>query len=172
MCFLRLEGWVYDLSHPLTLQLYGLSDVWTWLCFLRSLELAKRRSQPSNSHLNGFSPEKKQRIHFKKSPEIKRNGCFCFVLFVARTEEALLNDTCCYFLIFFEKQKKSDQSFFKVTQLDPFSNSSNTKWSKNSALPQNAKPINTSTESKNTRWQDRTERNPFFQNDQLFEDRR
>ena len=29
MCFLRLEGWVYDLSHPLTLQLYGLSDVCT-----------------------------------------------------------------------------------------------------------------------------------------------
>ena len=60
MCFLRLEGCVYDLSHPLTLQLYGLSEVWTWLCFLRSLEFAKRRSQPSNSHLKGFSPERRK----------------------------------------------------------------------------------------------------------------
>ena len=58
MCFLRLDGWVYDLSQPLTLQLYGLSDVCTWLCFFLSLELAKRRSHPSNSHLKGFSPEK------------------------------------------------------------------------------------------------------------------
>ena len=60
MCFLRLDGCVYDLSHPLTLQLYGLSDVWTWLCFFRSLELAKRRSQPSNSHLKGFSPARQR----------------------------------------------------------------------------------------------------------------
>lgn len=45
---------MYDLSH--TLQMYGLSDVCTCMCFFLSLLLAKRLSQPSNSHLNGFSP--------------------------------------------------------------------------------------------------------------------
>lgn len=54
MCFLRELGCVYDLSH--TLQMYGLSDVCTCMCFFLSLLLAKRLSQPSNSHLNGFSP--------------------------------------------------------------------------------------------------------------------
>ncbi len=54
MCFRRELGCVYDLSH--TLQMYGLSDVCTCMCFFLSLLLAKRLSQPSNSHLNGFSP--------------------------------------------------------------------------------------------------------------------
>lgn len=56
MCFLKELGCVYDLSH--SLHRYGLSDVWTCMCFFRSLLLAKRLSQPSNSHMNGFSPEK------------------------------------------------------------------------------------------------------------------
>lgn len=56
MCFLSEDGCVYDLSQPLTRQLYGLSDVWTWECFFRSEELANLRSHPSCSHLNGFSP--------------------------------------------------------------------------------------------------------------------
>lgn len=44
------------MSQPRTLHVYGLSLVCTCECFLRSLLLAKRRSQPSNSHLKGFSP--------------------------------------------------------------------------------------------------------------------
>lgn len=58
MCFLKELGCVYDLSH--SLHRYGLSDVWTCMCFFRSLLLAKRLSQPSNSHRNGFSPERKR----------------------------------------------------------------------------------------------------------------
>jgi len=61
MCFRRELGWVYDLSH--ILQRYGLSDVCTCMCFLRSLLFANRLSQPSNSHLNGFSPRKQQQQH-------------------------------------------------------------------------------------------------------------
>lgn len=60
MCFRNDDGCVYDLSHPFTRQLYGLSDVCTCECFLRSDELANRRSQPSCSHLNGFSPVNQQ----------------------------------------------------------------------------------------------------------------
>lgn len=56
MCFLNDDGCVYDLSQPGTRQLYGLSDVCTCECFFLSDELAKRRSHPSCSHLNGFSP--------------------------------------------------------------------------------------------------------------------
>ena len=40
-----------------TLQRYGLSVIWTFECFFLSELLAKRRSHPLNSHLNGFSPE-------------------------------------------------------------------------------------------------------------------
>lgn len=54
ICFLRELGCVQDLSH--TLQIYGLSDVCTCMCFFLSLLFANRLSQPSNSHLNGFSP--------------------------------------------------------------------------------------------------------------------
>ena len=57
MCFRKELGWVYDLPQPSTLQMYGLSEVCTCMCFFRSDELAKRRSQPGNSHLNGFSPK-------------------------------------------------------------------------------------------------------------------
>ena len=65
MCFLRELGCVYDLSH--TLQMYGLSDVCTCMCFFLSLLLAKRLSQPSNSHLNGFSPAGfKQHTHTQR----------------------------------------------------------------------------------------------------------
>lgn len=60
MCLRSDDGCVYDLSQPRTLQLYGLSDVCTCECFFRSELLANRRSQPSNSHLNGFSPIKTQ----------------------------------------------------------------------------------------------------------------
>ena len=59
-CFLREDGWVYVLSHPRTLHVYGLSVVCTCMCFFRSLELANRRSQPSISHSNGFSPGNKE----------------------------------------------------------------------------------------------------------------
>lgn len=58
ICFRSDDGWVYDLSQPFTRQLYGLSDVCTCECFFRSDELANLLSQPSCSHLKGFSPEK------------------------------------------------------------------------------------------------------------------
>ena len=57
MCFRKELGCVYDLSQPRILQLYGLSEVWTCECFFLSDELANLRSQPSYSHLKGFSPE-------------------------------------------------------------------------------------------------------------------
>lgn len=56
MCLRSELGCVYDLSHPLILQQYGLAELWTCECFFRSELFAKRRSQPSFSHLNGFSP--------------------------------------------------------------------------------------------------------------------
>ena len=56
MCLRSELGCVYDLSQPRILQLYGLSLVCTCECFLRSELFANRRSQPSYSHLNGFSP--------------------------------------------------------------------------------------------------------------------
>lgn len=56
MCFLSELGCVQDLSHPIILQLYGLSLVCTWECFFLSEELANLLSQPLCSHLNGFSP--------------------------------------------------------------------------------------------------------------------
>ena len=39
--------------------------------------------------------------------------CNCFYLIYKIWKEALLNDTCCYFIIFFKI--KSDQSYIKVT---------------------------------------------------------
>lgn len=56
MCFRNELGCVYVLLQPSTLQTYGLSDVCTWLCFLRSLLFANRLPHPSNSQMNGFSP--------------------------------------------------------------------------------------------------------------------
>lgn len=53
-------------GEKLTLQLYGLSEVWTWECFFRSELFANRRSQPSNSHLNGFSPVTKRNRSYIK----------------------------------------------------------------------------------------------------------
>lgn len=58
MCLRKELGCVYDFSHPLILQQYGLAELWTCECFLRSELLANRRSQPSFSHLKGFSPSK------------------------------------------------------------------------------------------------------------------
>lgn len=63
MCFLSELGWVYDLSQPDILQLYGLSEVCTCECFFRSELLANLRSHPSYSHLNGFSPAKTPKKH-------------------------------------------------------------------------------------------------------------
>lgn len=76
MCFLKDDGCVYDLSQPGTRQLYGLSDVCTCECFFLSDELAKRRSHPSCSHLNGFSPAKsKEKVELIKS-SIKNSFSF------------------------------------------------------------------------------------------------
>lgn len=42
-----------------------MSEVCTCMCFFRSLLFANRLSQPSNSHLKGFSPKKKKtHTHF------------------------------------------------------------------------------------------------------------
>ena len=63
MCLRSELGCVYVLSQPSTRHVYGLSVVCTNMCFLRSDELAKRRSQPGNSHLNGFSPVENKYRH-------------------------------------------------------------------------------------------------------------
>jgi len=51
------------LSQPAARHTYGLSVVCTCECFFRSELLAKRRPQPTNSHLNGLSPAPRINTH-------------------------------------------------------------------------------------------------------------
>lgn len=44
------------------------------MCFFLSLLLAKRRSQPSNSHWNGFSPVDRKHGHWVRTPRVPRSS--------------------------------------------------------------------------------------------------
>jgi len=56
MCLRSEDGCVYVLLQPSTLHMYGLSEVCTCECFLRSDEFANLLPHPANSQTNGLSP--------------------------------------------------------------------------------------------------------------------